>query len=60
MADKKSTEKNIRKLTRVGKKSVGVTLPIDDVRDLGWRERQNLSVKRIPGGFEIRDHKSRR
>jgi hypothetical protein len=59
MGDKKSTDKNIRKLTRIGKKSIGITLPIGEVRELGWRERQRISVKRIKGGFEIRDYRSK-
>ena len=60
MADKKSTDKNIRKLTRIGKKSLGLTLPIEDVRALGWRERQNLSVKKVKGGFMIKDARSKK
>ncbi len=48
-------EKNIRKLSKIGKQSVGVTLPIEEVRSLGWREGQKLAVKRIKGGFEVRD-----
>jgi len=32
--------KEIRKLTRIGKRSIGLTLPIDEVRSLGWREKQ--------------------
>lgn len=55
MADKKSTDKNVRKLTRIGKKSIGLTLPIEDIRSLGWREKQKIIVKRIKGGFEVRD-----
>lgn len=57
MPTRKLEDKNIRKLTRVGKKSIGITLPIEDVRELGWKERQNISVKRIKGGFEIRDYR---
>lgn len=45
MADKKSTETNIRKLTKIGKQSIGLTLPIDVVRKLGWKERQKVKVK---------------
>ncbi|NMC87268.1 MAG: hypothetical protein GYA69_02330 [Candidatus Moranbacteria bacterium] len=45
MANKKSNEKNIRKLTKIGKHSIGLTLPIEVVRELGWRERQKVSVK---------------
>ncbi len=55
MTTRKREEKNIRKLTKIGKQSVGVTLPIEDVRKLGWRKKQKLVVKRIRGGFEIRD-----
>lgn len=55
MAIKKTDEKNIRKLAKIGKQSVGVTLPIEDVRALGWRKGQKLSIKRIKGGFEVRD-----
>jgi antitoxin component of MazEF toxin-antitoxin module len=45
MANKKSNEKNVRKLTKIGKHSIGLTLPIEVVRELGWRERQKVSVK---------------
>lgn len=55
MAIRKAEEKNIRKLAKIGKQSVGVTFPIEDVRALGWREKQKLVVKRIKGGFEVRD-----
>ena len=47
--------KNIRKLTRIGKRSIGLTLPMELVRELGWRERQRVVVKRIKGGMSIRD-----
>jgi hypothetical protein len=55
MISKKLNEKNIRKLAKIGKQSVGVTLPIEDVRTLGWRVKQKLTIKRIKGGFEVRD-----
>ncbi len=55
MINKKSNEKNVRKLAKIGKQSVGVTLPIEDARSLGWRKGQKLSIKRIKGGFEVRD-----
>jgi len=59
MPDKKSNETNIRKLTKLGKKSIGLTLPIGFVRELGWREKQRVKVKRIKGGMVIRDYRSR-
>lgn len=41
MPTKKLTEKNIRKLTRMGRSgvSLGLTLPKETVTALGWRER---------------------
>ena len=39
-----SSEKNIRKLTKLGGKSLAVTLPIDFVRKLKWREKQKVVV----------------
>jgi len=53
------TDKNTRKLTKLGGKSIGLTLPIELVRELGWREKQKVVVKRIKGGFEVRDYRSK-
>lgn len=60
MANKKSTDKNIRKLTKIGRQSIGLTLPIEMVRGLGWRERQRVVVKKIKGGMIIRDYRSKK
>ncbi len=57
MPDKKSNETNIRKLTKIGKQSIGLTLPIEMVRELKWRERQRVKVKKIKGEIVIRDWK---
>ena len=58
MPRRKLEEKNIRKLTRSGGgKSIGLTLPIEMVRDLGWREKQKVIVKRVRGGFMVTDWK---
>jgi hypothetical protein len=59
MANKKSTEKDIRKLTKSGNGSIGLTLPIEVVRELGWREKQRVVVKRVAGGLNIRDYRSK-
>jgi len=47
MSDKKESEKNIRKLTRVGKTSLCVTIPVEMVEKLKLKERQKvvLSLK---------------
>ncbi len=57
MTRRKLEEKNIRKITRVGKTSLAVTLPAEMAKDLGWRERQRVKVTRIKGGVVIRDWK---
>lgn len=57
MANKAKDEKDVRKLTKMGKKSLGLTLPIELVRELGWREKQKVTVKRVHGGVLIKDWK---
>lgn len=60
MARRKQSENNIRKLTRSGGgKSIGLTLPKEMVDSLGWREKQKVIVKRIKGGLNIRDYRSK-
>jgi hypothetical protein len=59
MATKKANETNIRKLTKIGRKSIGLTLPIEVVRELGWREKQRVTVKRVKGGIFVRDYRSK-
>lgn len=43
-----------------GGASYGITIPIEMVRDLGWREKQKVNVKRVPGGILIRDYRSKK
>jgi len=57
MARRKTEDDNIRKLTKIGQKSVGLTLPIEIVRELGWREKQKVVVKKVRGGVLIKDWK---
>jgi hypothetical protein len=57
MARRKTEDNNIRKLTKSGKKSIGLTLPIETVRALGWREKQKVVVKKVHGGVLIKDWK---
>jgi len=44
MSTRKFGQRNIRKLTRLGKKSLGLTLPISIVKKLKLRERQKVVV----------------
>ncbi|HBO17131.1 MAG: hypothetical protein UR69_C0002G0214 [Candidatus Moranbacteria bacterium GW2011_GWE2_35_2-] len=53
----KLKDKNTRKITRVGKTSLAVTLPIEMIRDLGWKEKQKVVVKKVRGGILIKDWK---
>lgn len=56
---KKLEDKNTRKLQKLGKTSLAVTLPIEMTKDLGWREKQKVTVKRIKGGIAIRDYRNK-
>lgn len=53
----KLKDKNTRKITRVGKTSLAVTLPKEITTALGWKERQKVSVKKVRGGVLIKDWK---
>jgi len=55
----KLKDKNTRKITRIGKTSLAVTIPVEMAKDLGWREKQRVVVKRIKGGMVIRDYRSK-
>ncbi len=59
MARRKNEDDCIRKLAKSGGKSISVTIPIEIVRELGWREKQKVVVKRIRGGVEIKDYRSK-
>jgi hypothetical protein len=62
MPSKKLQDKNIRKLTRMGRagSSLGLTLPKELVASLGWKERQKVSVKRVKGGLMVKDYYSKK
>ncbi|MBU4601110.1 hypothetical protein KKE88_03630 [Patescibacteria group bacterium] len=57
MARRKLENNNIRKLSRIGNKSIGLTLPIEIVRELKWREKQKVVVKKRGKGIIITDWK---
>jgi len=50
-------DKNIRKLTKVGGKSIGVTLPIEIIREFKWKEKQKVVVKKRGNSIIITDWK---
>jgi len=53
----KLKDKNTRKVTRIGKTSLAVTIPIEMATELGWREKQKVTIKKVHGGILIRDWK---
>ena len=55
MPTQKYENRNIRKLTKLGKHSLAVTLPVESVRELGWKEKQKVVVKKVRGGFLVKD-----
>ena len=55
MPTRKYEDRNIRKLMKMAGKTLVVSLPIEIVRKLGWKEKQKVVVKRIHGGVTIRD-----
>ncbi|MBL4644249.1 MAG: hypothetical protein JKX80_00090 [Candidatus Pacebacteria bacterium] len=58
MARRKLEDRSIRKLTRTGSgKSISVTLPIDVIRKLKWRDKQKVVVTKRGKGILITDWK---
>jgi antitoxin component of MazEF toxin-antitoxin module len=57
MTTRKSKDKNIRNLTRVGKTSLAVTIPVEIVKDLKWKERQKVVVRQSGKKIIIEDWK---
>lgn len=45
MSRRKSNDKNIRKIQKSGN-SYAVTLPIEIIREFGWREKQKVVIKK--------------
>lgn len=54
---RKLADKNTRKLMKLGKASLAVTLPKEMANSLGWREKQKIVVKKVRGGILIKDWK---
>ena len=57
MARRKLANKNVRKLARMGGRSIGLTLPIEILRQLKWREKQKVIVRKRGKGILISDWK---
>lgn len=59
MANRKQEERHIRKLSKTGGGSMYVTLPIEQVRELGWKKDQKVVVEKRGQTFTIRDWKEK-
>jgi len=55
--DRKITDESTRKLMRLGKISLAVTLPKAILSELGWKEKQKVVVKKRGNGIVIEDWK---
>lgn len=56
MANKKWSQRNVRKITKSGS-SLNVSIPVEILKKLGWKEKQKVVVKKIRGGVSIKDWK---
>lgn len=56
---RKTVKENIRKLTRLGKVSTVVSIPIRILKKLKWREKQKVVVKRRGKKIIIEDWPAR-
>ena len=56
MADRTYNQRNIRKITKNGT-SHSVSIPVEFLKELGWKEKQKVVVKRVRGGVLIKDWK---
>jgi antitoxin component of MazEF toxin-antitoxin module len=59
MADKKYSERNIRKITKNGT-SHSVSIPVEILKTLGWKERQKVVVKLQRKKIVISDWKAKK
>jgi len=57
MGRRSLADNNTRKLIRLGGGSIALTLPIEMVRELKWREKQKVTVKKVGKTLVIKDWK---
>ncbi len=57
MTRRKLEEKNIRKLGKAGGGTITVSLPIEIVRELKWKSKQKVVVKKKGSSVVITDWK---
>ena len=57
MTRRKLSDKNTRKLIKTGGTSLSLTLPIEIIRELKWKSKQKVVVKKRGDGILITDWK---
>ena len=57
MANLPSTKRNLRKLSKIGGFSYAVTIPIEQIRKLGWKLGQKLILEKKGETVVIKDWK---
>ena len=57
MPSQKFEHRNTRKLIKLGRGSLAVTLPVEIIQKLNWKEKQKVTVKKVRGGVLIKDWK---
>jgi bifunctional DNA-binding transcriptional regulator/antitoxin component of YhaV-PrlF toxin-antitoxin module len=51
------SEKETRKIVKNGRDSYYINIPKDLMRELGWRERQKLTIRRVSNRLVVEDWK---
>jgi len=57
MSTQKFAKRNIRKLIRLGRGSLAITLPVEYLQDLKWKGKQKVIVVRKGKTLLIKDWK---
>ncbi len=56
MSRRKLEDKNIRKIAKHGE-SCSITIPIEIIREFGWKEKQKVVIKKRGKSFNVSDWK---
>ncbi len=54
MSRRKLEDKNIRKIAKHGE-SYTITIPIEIIREFGWKEKQKVVIKKKGKSFNVSD-----
>lgn len=55
MSTQKFANRNVRKITKLGRHSLAVTLPVEFMKKLAWREKQKVVVSLKGRSIMIKD-----